>query len=203
MKKKMLLMSLVVLICAFGSVKGDDKNFTSSGEINNGDVWDDVGVWNDTTIVNMWGGIVANLYSFDSSTVNIYNGEIIGSIGPFYERGVGSLGNSTINIFGGDIFGAGSLDSGTLNVRGGTIGFLTASTGLINIYGLNLAISNNGGQYGYGEVSGNWSDSSSFNISLYANAYDQTVLHEIPEPFSLLLFGFGATVLVTKKRRAL
>lgn len=200
MKTKVLLMSMIILVNVLCFAKGENKNFLTSGEINDGDVWDDVGVWNDTTIVDMWGGTVANLCSFDSSTVNVYDGEIVGSAGPFYERGVDTLGGSIINIFGGDIFGAGSWDSATLNVRGGTIGFLTASTGLINVYGVNLAISDSGGQYGDGEVSGNWwSDGSSFAISLYGNAYDQTVLHEIPEPFSLLLFSFGGIILARRK----
>ncbi len=199
MNSRVLFFVLILCGISFGA----DINFFSNGQINAGDNWDDAGIWHDNTIVDMLGGTVKNLSAYDKSIVNIYSGQITGSNNrAYFERGVGAFGHSTVNIIGGHIFGAGAMDFSVLNIKGGDIGFLrTSPNSKINVYGKQLSITNTGGSFGFGKVTGVWSDDQSFDISIYDNTYNNIVLHEIPEPASVVLLLTG-TLLVLRKQYA-
>ena len=198
---------MLVLFMIFGKLSAEDKVFTSNGSIYDSEVWDTVSVQNDTTVVDMWGGTVADLGSTDASMVNIYGGDIIGGPGFLFEKGLSAWSSSTINIYGGYMCVASSFDSGKLNIYGGDIdvlwckGTTPTGTATVDIFGLNLFLIETGGDYGYGLVSGSWSDNTQFIIDLWAaNTAPSITLHEIPEPCTILLFSLGSIILVKKQK---
>lgn len=188
-KAKLIIIILSVAGAAHGGI---EHHFHSSGEINNGDNWGTVYVHNNNTVVDMWGGYVEDLITEDSSTVNIYGGQITGGDGYGLEKGIGVWFSSTVNVRGGEICAINTSQSGTLNLFGGDIEVLTGNgiDGTINIYGTSLSITGNGGVYDGGIVSGAWSDGTVFSIDMYG-AYSLIQLHEIPEPCTIILLGLG------------
>ena len=77
MRAKILLVMSVVFLFATCSVQAyPDKTFDSSGEINDGDAWNDVNICGNSTVVNMFGGWVASVTTYDESTFNVYDGSI-------------------------------------------------------------------------------------------------------------------------------
>ena len=94
--KLMIALFLVAGICHATSV-----TFTSSGTIQNGEVYNYVYVENDGTVVDMTGGQIGNLQTSYISTFNLYGGQIAevaaGDTGPTIT--IGPLG--TINILNG------------------------------------------------------------------------------------------------------
>jgi hypothetical protein len=122
------------------------------------------------TTVNMLGGIVgASLTSYDSSTVNIYDGTM-----------------SALQVF----------ESSTANLYGGVIDMhLGASSfATVNVYGYGFNVESLG-EAGH-MLSGYWNDGSQFSIYLRGTGTYSSV-NLIPEPATFLLFGLG--VLLLKK----
>ena len=217
MKTRILLLVLVALMPS-GNVFAANKVFTDSGEILDGEVWDMVDIFGDDTIVDMTGGIVDYISTFDSSTLNMFGGQ----------AEVGAFGTSLINIYGGDLFWGGASawdeatvnlfdceyysrelsahDSGIANMLGGTVEYLRAGgfgvlnlfggsvidslgaweSSLVNVYGYDLDKTTIGGLYGYGQVSGFWSDDAPFTIDFY-NAETYLHVNLVPEPSTLIL----------------
>jgi hypothetical protein len=52
----------------------EDKIFTSSGQILPPEEWSNVYIYNDDTIVDMFGGLVDGIATYDASTLNITGG---------------------------------------------------------------------------------------------------------------------------------
>jgi hypothetical protein len=204
MKAKIVLIMVAVFLIGNNRVQAENKVFTENGVIVEGDVWDTVYVINDTTVVDMWGGTVGDLYAQDSSTVNIYSGEIIGAREVPFEKGLGAWYSSTVNIFGGYFCEITAFDSGTMQIHGGVIDFIwgESTSAPINIYGFDLILTEIGGEYDDGIVSGRWVDDNEFSIDLYSNAYNQIILHEIPEPCTGILLCLGAFYVVIFKAKA-
>ena len=216
----MLTMVMAMSIC---NVYAENKVFTESGEILEGEVWDIVDVFGDDTIVDMSGGSVDYISTFDSSTLNMSGGL----------AEVGAFETSTINISGGSLFsGANAYDGGTVNLLdcdysidlrvyesgtgnmfGGTVEYLIAGdfgtldlyggvitdslgaweSSLVNVHGYDLYKTTIGGIYGYGQVSGFYLDDKPFTIDFY-NAETYSHVNLIPEPSTLVLMGFGVLV---------
>jgi hypothetical protein len=182
----------------------------------------------DQTTVDMTGGFVHNLRSYDSSIINMTGGEILT---------LEAYNTSTANVSGGEVYSLSAWDSaivnfsddarafnflasefGTLNVTGGTaeyLGAIDSSTvnlygGLVidslwvgdfahgNIYGYDLVKTSFGGRYGYGQVYGFWTDSTAFTIDLNGSE-TYSHINLIPEPSSLLLIAFGSLLLKRKR----
>jgi len=181
----------------------------------------------DHTAVNMYGCSADYISTFNSSTLNIYEGV----------ADVGSFETSIINISGGDIEHATASDNGTVNFfgssytdsllvedsatvniqgdsveriiarnsgtsnlhAGSVIDYLTAyDSAVINIYGYDLVKTNSGGSYGDGQVYGYWINDVAFTINLRGvDTYLRINL--IPEPSSLMLLGFGSLILRRKR----
>jgi hypothetical protein len=163
----------------------------------------------DAATFNFSGGDLHYITAYDQSTVNITGGF----------SGVNVVQNATGNISGNANVGAANIDgSGILNVYSGSIGQLIANgnsivnlmggtftaylgaelSATINVFGHDLAKTDTGGMYGYGQITGFWQDDSSFTINLAGSgAYSVTNL--IPEPATFLLFGIG-TLLLRKSR---
>jgi len=204
-----------------------NKFFYSDGNIMPGEQWENVYVYNVGTTVNMLGGNVDGIASFNASTVNISGG---------YASGVNALDFSTVNVTGGYVSGLDAYDNGTItfsgnasahsvvafdsgniimtggttdylvggysvtiDLYGGTISDLLSVGDLAtaNIFGYNLSKVPTGGTYGYGQVSGYWENGESFSINLY-NPEAYSHIKLIPEPCSLMLLGFGVLALIRK-----
>ncbi len=196
--------------------------------IKNGDEYNTADVYDtppSRTTVTMIGGIVGRMETFDSSVLNITDGDI--SVLRAYDF-------STVNASGGYIHSPTAWDSSTINisatfnavevgatatgivnVMGGTMKAIAGWAGVINLYGgivtdnihavggwvnafgYDLEKSSTGGKYGYGYVSGFWNDGTAFNIDLYGfRTYDHVNL--VPEPCSLILFALGALLIKRK-----
>jgi len=59
------------------------------------------------------------------------------------------------------------------------------------------------GNYGYGFVNGEWEDHTHFSIDLSgSDTYSRVILHEIPEPATLLLLALGGLLSRNRLRKA-
>ena len=103
-----------------------------------------------------------------------------------------SHNSSIINVGGGSINTFTALDSSTVNLTGGILNTLDASgaEAYFNIYGYDFTIEQPSSTY---LLRGSWVDGTEFEVWLRrADIYgDHYILHEIPEPSVLLIFGIG------------
>ncbi len=177
MKTKVITILAVVIFFPVSQVQAIDIDFYSDATIENGDVYNIVRIYDTppyNTTVDMFGGSVESLRTYDSSTANIYGGVVLAEIR--------TANLSTVNINGGnvtlDVLAVG--DSSIINVYGGGLyvgnspGFSEAST--VNIYGY-------GFNYGSNQLTGFLSDGSSFTFNeLPFRKYSHMNLIEVPEP---------------------
>jgi len=106
-----------------------DKIFTSSGQILDGEEWSNVYIYNDDTIVDMLGGDVDGIGTYDASTVNVTGGHV---------NTFDALEFSTANISGGYVYSLRAGDSATASIfDGGFVSSLTATgnLGTVSVYG--------------------------------------------------------------------
>ncbi len=220
-------MAVLVWVCPAQGVL-DEKTFTSSGQILPGEEWNSVYVYNDDTVVDMLGGFVEGLGSYDASTVNVTGGSINGlnahelSTANVSGGSHGTLeawDSATVKVFpgatlfrlngsgygtgymtGGTTEYVGAGDSSVINLYGGVISDWLAAGGssTINIYGYSFAYDPMGGTRDGGQLTGFWLDDTPFTIDFYGT---QTYSHInlIPEPSTLLLLGLGAVFLRRKR----
>ena len=205
-----------------------DKIFTSSGQIIDGEEWNNVSIYNDDTIVDMLGGLVDQMQTYDSSMLNVTGGVIyslyawnysVANISSGSVYGVSSCdyttvnlsvtGNvatlharfsGTINIMGGTAEYLGALDSGTINIYGGLITeYLGAwNDAVVNIYGYDFNYDPLGGSLDGGQLKGFWFDSTAFTIDL--NGLETySHINLIPEPNTLVLLAIGCFLMKRKK----
>ena len=175
-----------------------DVDFYSDATLEIGDVYNVVSVYDtppDHTTIDMFGGSINKLRIYDSSTVNVYGGEILWSIE--------SYNGSTVNVYGGEIlWSVISRDSSAVNIYGGIINFeslFVINSSTLNIYGGDLLVGNSPGFsesstvniYGYGfeyearSLTGLLSDGSSFIFrELFSDEYLHMNLIVVPEPIS-------------------
>jgi hypothetical protein len=128
-------------------VAAEDKIFTSSGQIVDGEEWNNVSIYNDDTIVDMLGGLVDRMGTYDASTLNVTGGYVstleahefsTANVSGGYVYGVFASDNAILN-FSGDAsavrLGVGG-DLGTINMTGGTTHYLGGGdSSTTNLYG--------------------------------------------------------------------
>ena len=174
-----LIVSLAFLpLCANATpIDIDIYNDTtiSSGEYGTVNIYDTPP---EQTTVTMTGGQVTDLYTYQSSMVNLVDGYIYG----FYVTN-----SSMIDMLGGAIHHLMIGDSAIANLRGGQITYHISASGssIFNIYGKEF--------YYIGDhLHGLWADNSSFDIWVRGpGTNEHVVLHEIPEPITILFLGLG------------
>jgi hypothetical protein len=192
MKTKIIIILASAMLLLSSQVQAIDIDFYHDATIEDGDLYGIVDVYDtppDTTTVDMFGGSLITLRAKDSSIVNIYDGEIVGSIE--------SHNLSTVNIYGGAVTleFLGVSDTSTLNIYGGDLlvgnspGFSESST--VNIYGYDF-------NYGSNQLTGFLSDGSPFIFNeLLFDKYSHMNL--IPEPASVLLLSLS--IIFLRKRK--
>jgi hypothetical protein len=223
MKTKTYVIMTGVLLLAACSAQAvlDEKIFTSSGQILPGEEWNDVFIYNDDTIVDMLGGFVEGLGTYDASTINVTAGAINGlSAHEFSSANVsggthGTLeawdsatvkvfpgatlfrlnasGSGTAYMTGGITEYVGAGDSSVMNLYGGVITDCLAAGGssTINIYGYDFDYDPTGGGYDGGQLTGFWLNGSPFMLDLYG-AETYSHINQVPEPSGLVILALGA-----------
>ena len=191
MKTKIITIMAMAMLVPVSQVQAIDVDFYSDATIDDGDVYTNVFVYDtppDTTTLDMYGGSVACFLTYNSSTVNIYGGEVW--------WGIETRNSSTVNIYGGTVTSEflGVRDSSTLNIYGGNFSsgnapvFSESST--INIYGYDF-------NYDGWSLTGFLQDGSPFIFTELAPDKCSHI-NLIPEPSTFLLFGLGALILKSR-----
>ncbi|MEA3226477.1 MAG: hypothetical protein U9Q07_11050 [Planctomycetota bacterium] len=202
--------ALVLCAGVSSAANGLDITFSSNGVIRDGDDYDDVFVYGDTTVVDVTGGTIGKIWSRDKSIVNVSGGRIM--YAQAYEQG-------TINITGGFVTEPSIWDiGGTINISGGTCWNVEVGNGKLNVFGgqiagLGISVPAPGGVvnvhgYGFeyypfpgrsdGRLKGFWPDGTPLSIDFLRDAYRAVVLHEISRDFAPIAdAGEDQTVLAT------
>jgi len=188
MKTKIITIVAMAMLVPVSQVQAIDVDFYHDAVIDAGDMYTNVFVYDtppDTTTLDMYGGTVAGFLTYDSSTVNIYGGEVW--------WGLATYNLSTVNIYGGSVKCEGLIvdNTSTLNIYGGNFSsgnapyFSESST--VNIYGYDF-------NYDGWTLTGFLQDDSPF---IFTELTDLNYPHInlIPEPASILLFGLGVLLL--------
>jgi len=223
MNKAIISIIIMFFFVGFCNVHAENKVFTESGEILEGEVWDLVDIYNDDTIVDMFGGIADYITTHDWSMLNVTGGHAefgaidysTMNISGGSHSGASAYGHGTVNLFGdaevgalgatdfgianmtdGFVNGLTAVESGTINLYAGVVSDYIAAYdfSVVNIFGYDLVKTNSGGSYGYGQVSGFFADDTPFTIDL-AESETYSHINLVPEPGTLCLFGLGALVL--------
>jgi hypothetical protein len=196
MDKKLAITLFAILCLSFGGLaKATIIDFNSTnpaGTIQTGDNYDQVTL-HDSAIVNMIGGEVGYLFSYNSSHINVSDGLL--------SYFLVASNSSIVEMSGGNVGVAELSDSSVMYLSGGRIDAYISihSDAVLNIYGKDFLYTP-GGVYGYGWLSGHWADNSSFNI-LFRHLPESfppessVILHIIPEPATILLFSIGTLLL--------
>ena len=229
MKTRILLVTAAVVLLGAAKVQAVNITFNTSGVIDGNDVYDNVYIYNDDTIVDMLGGLVDSIGTYDASTVNVTGGQV---------STLGAHEFSTANVSGGEVYSLGARDSatvnlsdignvsslsargdyGTVNMTGGTTEYAGAGeSGILNLYGgvvtdsLNAWDSATVNIFGYDLVM--TSSGGGYNYGqVYGFWEDDTPftidfntsetyshINLIPEPSSFILFALGSLILKRKK----
>ena len=96
MKTKIITIMAMAMLVPVSQVQAIDVDFYHDAVIDAGDVYRLVRAYDappETTTVDMYGGSVGSLRTYDSSIVNIYGGEVWWSIETYHA--------STVNIYAG------------------------------------------------------------------------------------------------------
>ena len=224
-RKQILTILAAVMLFAAANVQAVNKAFTESGQIVDGEVWDEVWIYGNDTVVDMLGGsVLDHISSYDFSTLNMTGGDSLGvyafdnsianiSSGILYS--IGAQDYATVNFSSNaETKGIGAQSFGTVNVTGGAVEHVGASeSGTVNLYGgiitdylgaSDFAIVN---IYGYGfhydTLAGNLDGGQLTGFWLDETTFTidlygiETYSHInlIPEPNSLLLLLFGSFLL--------
>ncbi len=192
MKAKLFIAILIVTAAITQAaidwdIYGGNETIVAGSDYRIVNVYDDD---SDHAFLDISGGTISSLSTYDLSVADISDG----SIGTIVAKN-----SSEVNVYGGNIYQAlQSSDSAVINLFGltGDPTLTYLGTGVINIYGYNFDFLASGTGPKDGWLSGNWANGNPFEFYLRnlpeAFPNSQIVLHEIPEPATVLLFGLGS-----------
>jgi hypothetical protein len=187
----LIVWAIALCVTLSPAANGAYISFSRAGVIQDGDSYEGVFVYGNNTTVEVKGGSIGKLLSYDRSTVNVSGGHV--TYAQSYEQ-------STINISGGTVRMPSTWDAGsTINVTGGTFWNVEAGSGKFNMSGGQIAgmgifaVAGDGAVniYGYGFVyqpmpgpndgrlTGFWQDGTPFSIDFRPGAYQLVTLNEI------------------------
>ena len=198
-KIKMVYLLVFLAVVLAGGTAQARMDFYINDTIQDGNFLDNVYTWNNA-VVDMTGGQIDSLDTFNFSVVNLDGGNVI--------EGVYVWNESTLNMSGGSIgWSLEVTDSGTASLYGGLItDYLYATdSSVIDIYGYGFDYDPNAGNWNGGQLTGFWLDDTVLSIDFLDNIdvdstyYDHVNL--IPEPATLLLLGFGVPMLSELRRK--
>jgi len=166
---------LSVLALAFLPVNLQAGTVWESGhhEIFDGDVYAEIGIYNDVRL-DIFGGDIGYVWAFNDTITNWYGGQMNYFV---------ANDNSIVNIYGGTI----------------NIGLGGGDNSEINLYAYDISITHTGGHWDVGQVTGKYyANDTSFIFDLWG---PDTYLHIniVPEPATFLLLALG--VLGIRRRK--
>ncbi|OHB63412.1 MAG: hypothetical protein A2168_08110 [Planctomycetes bacterium RBG_13_50_24] len=185
----LIISAIAVCLSINPAVNGAYISFSRDAVIQDGDNYEGVYVYGNNTTVEIKGGNIGKLMSYDLSTVNVTGGHITNAQ---------SFEQSTINISGGTVRVPNTSDAGsTINITGGTFWNIEAGSGELNmsggqIAGLGIIAASGDGEVnitGYsfeyqpmpgqndGRLTGFWPDGIPFSIDFRPGAYQLVTLH--------------------------
>lgn len=158
--RRAFLLNLVFLFFVVCPVQADTIWESGHHEINDGDVYGEIWMYNDCTL-DIWGGDIYRLAAHDATVTNWYDGTMIT---------LWVNNNSIVNIYGGSLGKLAAIDNG-----------------LIYLYAYDVMHTTTGGYYGFGQVMGKfYSDDSAFYFDLMTPETYQHI-HIVPEPISAII----------------
>ncbi len=196
--KSILMLAVAFSLGVFsGEVQAANLIVTSDMSMYDG-YYDEGGGIQDGYTLDMYGGTIIGAFSVSWDAVLNLNGGHIASLHNIHGR---------LNMFGGSItyFYAG-FDEGAY-LYGGNVTTMESFDAPIHVYGYDFQYIDNPGPIGIngGYLTGYWEDNTYFSIGCrdepgsWSTYYDGVVLHEIPEPTTLLLLTLGAVMLRRKR----
>jgi hypothetical protein len=187
----LIVWAIAVCVTLSPAANGEYISFDRDAVIQDGDSYDGVYVFGNNTTVEVKGGNIGKLLSYDRSTVNVSGGHVTSA--QSFER-------STINISGGTVRVPSVRDAGSkINVTGGTFWNVEVGSGEFNMSGGQIvgmgifALANNGviiiNGYDFeyyplpgkndGRLTGFWQGDTPFSINFRPGAYQLVILHDI------------------------
>lgn len=185
----LIVWAIAICVTLSPAANGAYISFSRDGVIQDGDSYDGVYVYGNNTTVQVKGGNIGKLLSYDRSTVNVSGGHVTSA--QSYEQSTinisGGIVNvpriwdagSTINVTGGTFWNV-EVGSGQFNMSGGQIAgmgiFAATGDGAVNIYGYGFVYQPMPGQND-GRLTGFWPDGIPFSIDFRPGAYQLVTLH--------------------------
>jgi hypothetical protein len=139
----------------------------------------------DSSILNVYDGIIDYLHVYNSSTVNI-SGGLVSPWECWWTETISTYDSSTVNLYDGAFLFGGSFhhfeayDSSTVNVYGGDVALLLLpqNSSVVNVYDGECSYGIHPSGYSTVNVCGGW-----------INHYGDNV--QVPEQATLNVFGYG------------
>ena len=165
---KVLSIATLFILLIIQPLKADTIWTEGYHEINDGDIYAEIYMYNDST-ADMFGGDVYKLESLDIGVFNMYDGEM-----------------DLLFVY----------DSSTANILGGNLGALRATEdALVNLYAYDVTYHPTGGHYDRGWIEGLYIDSDLYFNFDFVLLESFSHINIIPEPSTFFLFFLGALML--------